>query len=79
MKVEPIRNVKDIRATKRLLANSPRNYALFVIGINTNLRASDILSLTVGQARNLKLGDEVVLKEKKTGRERRITVNAEVL
>jgi hypothetical protein len=58
MKVEPIRNVKDIRAIKRLLANSPRNYALFVIGINTNLRASDILSLTVSQARNLKLGDE---------------------
>ncbi|MCB2215738.1 MAG: hypothetical protein KQH59_06700 [Desulfobulbaceae bacterium] len=67
MKVEPIRNVKDIRAIKRLQANSPRNYALFVIGINTNLRASDILSLTVGQVRNLKLGDEVVLKEKKTG------------
>jgi len=79
MKVEPIRNVKDIRAIKRLLANSPRNYALFVIGINTNLRASDILSLTVGQVQNLKLGDEVVLKEKKTGKERRITVNAEVL
>ncbi len=79
MKVEPVRNVKDIRAIKRLLANSPRNYALFVIGINTNLRASDILSLTVGQVRNLKLGDEVVLKEKKTGKERRITVNAEVL
>lgn len=79
MKVEPIRNVKDIRAIKRLLANSPRNYALFIIGINTNLRASDILSLTVGQVRNLTLGDEVVLKEKKTDKERRITVNAEVL
>ena len=79
MKVEPIRHVKDIRSIKKLLANSPRNYALFVIGINTNLRASDILRLHVGQVRNLKLGDEIVLKEKKTGKERRITTNAEVL
>jgi len=79
MKVEPIRSVKDIRSIKKFLAQTPRDFALFVVGINTNLRASDILRLTIGHIRDLKLGDEIVLKEKKTGKERRITVNAEVL
>ncbi len=79
MKVEPIRHVKDIRSIKKLLSQSPRDLAIFVTGINTNLRASDILRLNVGQVKNLELGDEIVLKEKKTGKERRITVNAEVL
>ena len=79
MKVGPIRHVKDIRSIKKLLAKSPRDYAIFVIGINTNLRASDILGLNIGQVRNLKMGDEIVLREKKTGKERRITINAEVL
>jgi integrase len=79
MKVEPIRNVKDIRSIKKLLSESPRDLALFVVGINTNLRASDILGLTIGQVHDLRIGDEIVLKERKTGKERRITVNAEVL
>lgn len=79
MKVEPIRAVKDIRAIKKLLSSSPRDFALFVVGINTNLRASDILRLTVGHVRSLKVGDEIVLKEKKTGKQRRITANAEIV
>ncbi len=78
MKVEPIRSVKDIRSIKKLLSQSPRDFALFVVGINTNLRASDILGLTVGQVRDVKVGEEIVLKEIKTGKERRITVNDEV-
>ena len=68
MKVEPIRNVKDIRAIKCLLGNSSRNFALFVIGIISNLRTSAILSLSVGQVRNLTLGDAVVLKNSKPGK-----------
>jgi len=79
MKVEPIRSIKDIRAIKKLLISSPRDFALFVVGINTNLRASDLLRLTVGNVRNLKVGDEIVLKEKKTGKQRRITANAEIV
>lgn len=40
---------------------------------------TSILRLNIGQVRNLQVGDEIVLKEKKTKKERRITVNTEVL
>ncbi len=48
IKVEPIRELRDIRSIKKLLADNPRNLCLFTLGINTNLRASDLLSITVG-------------------------------
>jgi len=79
MRVEPIRSVKDIRSIKKMLAASLRDYALFVVGICTNLRASDLLRLTVGNVRSLVVGSEIVLKEKKTGKARRITANAEIV
>jgi integrase len=72
IKVEPIRHLKDIKAIKRLLQDSPRDFCLFTLGINTNLRASDLLAITAGMVRN---EEELVLKEKKTGKERRITLN----
>lgn len=75
IKVEPIRDKKDIAAIKRLLSDNPRDLCLFILGINTNLRASDLLSLTVGQVQDLKPMDEVSLWEKKTGKERRINLN----
>ena len=73
--VEPIRELKDIRSIKRLLHDNPRDLALFVVGINTNLRASDLCEITVGQVKDLKAGDELVLNERKTGKERRINLN----
>ena len=75
IKVEPIRDIRDIRSIKKMLADNPRNLCLFVLGINTNLRASDLIRLTAGQVRHCKLGDEITLKEKKTGKPRRITLN----
>jgi len=75
IKVDPIKNLKDINSIKKLLKDNPRDCALFVMGINTNLRASDLVSLTVGQVMDLKAGDDLVLKEQKTGKERRITLN----
>jgi len=75
IKVEPIRNLKDIKAIKKLLADNPRNLALFTLGINTNLRASDLLRIRAGQVWDLKPMDEIELKEKKTGKGRRITLN----
>jgi len=75
IKVEPIKKQKDIKAIKKMLANKPRDFALFTIGINTNLRASDLLRLKVGQVKDLKAGDTVEIKEKKTGKARRITMN----
>jgi len=75
IKVEPIRELRDIKSIKKLLADNPRDLCLFTLGINTNLRASDLLRITAGQVRHLQAGDELVLKEKKTGKDRRITLN----
>ena len=75
IKVEPIRDIRDIRSIKKMLADNPRNLCLFVLGINTNLRTSDLLRLTAGQVRHCKPGDEITLKEKKTGKPRRINLN----
>ena len=75
IKVGPIKKRKDIDSIKKLLGDDPRNSALFTIGINTNLRASDLLRIKVVQVRDLKPGDEIELKERKTGKPRRITLN----
>jgi len=75
IKVEPIKRKKDIESIKKLLSDNPRNSALFTIGINTNLRASDLLRITAGDVRGLKAGDSIEIKEKKTGKFRRVTLN----
>lgn len=77
-RVDPIRDVKDVRNMKKLLADHPRNHCLFVMGINTNLRASDLLPITVGQVRGLRVGQSYQVREKKTGKLKRITMNPEV-
>lgn len=79
IRVEPIKDMKDIKSIKRLLQDSPRDLCLFTLGINTNLRASDLLSIKAGQVRGLKPGDDLTLKEKKTGKHRRITLNKAVI
>ena len=73
--VEPIKDLKDIKAIKKILNDNPRDLAIFTLGINTNLRASDIINIKVKQIAN---ADELVLTEKKTGKTRRITLNQQV-
>ncbi|NPV89931.1 MAG: tyrosine-type recombinase/integrase [Firmicutes bacterium] len=47
-KVEPIRDLKKIDAIKRILKKeNPRNYLFFILGINTGIRADDLLNLKV--------------------------------
>lgn len=75
IKVEPIKTLKDIKAIKSLLAKNPRDLALFTLGINTNLRAVDLLKIRVGQVRHLKPLESIELKEQKTGKLRRVTLN----
>ena len=75
IKVEPIRKKRDIQSIKKMLSDNPRNQALFTIGINTNLRAGDLLSIKAGQVRDLKPGDSIQIKEKKTGKFRVVTLN----
>ena len=79
IKVQPIMKVKNIETIKKLLADKPRDLCLFTFGINTNLRASDLLRITAGQVRGLKPGSEIEIKEKKTGKLRRITLNKAVI
>jgi len=78
IKVEPIRTLKDIKSIKRLLADKPRDLCIFTLGVNTNLRASDLLKITVGMVRNLKPEDHFSIRETKTGKERNITINKTV-
>ena len=79
IRVEPIKKLRDIKAIKKLLHDKPRDLCLFTFGINTNLRASDLLRITAGMVRHLEAGDELTLKEKKTGKHRRITLNKAVI
>lgn len=79
IKVEPIRTRTALRQFRSLLANHPRNSCLFIMGINTGFRASDLLSITNGQVRGLRPGDELEVKEKKTGKYRRISLNTTTL
>ena len=75
IKVEPIRTVNAINKIKANLSNHPRNFALFVMGINTAFRASELLSIRVGQIRDLKAGDRLDVKQRKTRKFRAVTIN----
>ena len=52
---------------------------MFVVGINTNLRASDLTRITVGQVRSLKPGESFDLREKKTGKVRSVVMNGDCI
>jgi len=79
IKVEPIRQVGHIEAIKKLLGNNPRNLAMFTLGINTSLRPRELLSLKVGQVQDLKLKGEIEVREDKTGKVRKISLNKECI
>jgi integrase len=78
IRVEPIRKAKDVALIKKLLADRPRDLSIFVFGINTNLRGGDLLRINVGDVRHLGVGETFVIKEQKTGKIRRVTINAAV-
>lgn len=64
--VEPIRDKKQIEGMKRYLkGGNLRDYLLFVLGINSGLRISDLLSLTV---EDVKGKDRITIREQKTGK-----------
>ncbi len=73
--ISPIINKRVLNRVKKNLASSPRNFCLFITGINTALRASDLLKLKAEQVRYLKAGDSFVVRERKTQKSRRITLN----
>lgn len=78
IKVEPLKNERDIRNIKRLLRDHPRNLAIFTVGINTNLRASDLVLITVGNLKGVRPGEHFTIREQKTGKLKSITLNKTV-
>ncbi len=74
-KVEPIRSKTAIDNIKKILATHPRDLCLFTFGINTAFRANELLSIRLGQVKNLSAGDSLELKESKTQKHRRVTIN----
>ncbi len=69
--VQPIRDKSKIEAMKKVLRSERlRDYALFVLGINSGLRISDLLSLSVGDVitERGEIRDRLTLKEGKTGK-----------
>ena len=78
IRVEPIRSPQAVAAIEALLESQARNRAIFCLGTNTNLRASDMLKLTVGEVLGLQPGDSLIVREKKTKKVRRIVMNRKV-
>ena len=71
--VEPIKNKKDIETVEQYLAKrNRRNHLIFIFGINTGLRVSDILGLNIADVAN-KTYVEII--EKKTGKYKRFPLN----
>lgn len=71
IKVEPIRDPKAIRRIKQILSDNLVHHALFVVGINSAFRASDLV--------NMKLRDvqdgRITVREQKTAKVRTVTMN----
>lgn len=69
---QPIRDLRSIRKFKdfyRSQSPNPRNYAIIVIGLNTALRISDILSLTYDMVcENGHIKKRITVIEQKTGK-----------
>lgn len=74
--VEPIRDkttVKDI--ADYLKEKDPKYHIMFMIGIYSGLRVSDILKLKV---RDVRGKDKIKIREKKTGKEKIFPINREL-
>ena len=74
--VQPIRDKDKIEAMKRALLDSGyRDYMLFVVGINTGLRISDLLQLQVADVRDK---THVTITEGKTEKTKRFFLNPQL-
>lgn len=67
--VQPIRHMKTIEKIKKdLKGNNYRDYLLFLLGINTGMRISDLLSLKIKDVVNQ---EYIIIREKKTRKTRK--------
>ncbi|RJG23291.1 site-specific integrase [Paenibacillus thiaminolyticus] len=70
--IQPIRDLEKLGQIQERLARNPRNEFMFLLGINSGLRISDLLWLTV---RDVRRGEHMVTRELKTGKVRRFFIN----
>lgn len=80
--VEPIRDRRKIAQIKNLLRGRGdfRNLLLFVVGINSALRISDLLQLRIGDffEKSGKIRDRFSIKELKRGKRQEIVINSSI-
>lgn len=74
--IEPLRTLTEVTKVKAVLTD-PQDIAVFTLGVNTNLRASDLLALTVADVDWV--GSKLILKESKTGKKRTIPLSAGIM
>ena len=71
--VDPIKDKEQVKAVEEYLKSySNRNQLIFIFGINTGLRVSDILALDIADVKNRTY---VEIREKKTGKYKRFPLN----
>ena len=71
--VEPIRDLNVLEnMCSYLKKTNKRNYILFMMGIYTGLRISDILKLRIYEVKDKR---QITLREKKTGKQKFIEIN----
>ena len=76
---EPLKKVEDIDAVKEWMLSHEeyRNNLIFTMGINFGLRCGDLLTIRIGDILdpNCCFRQEIVLREQKTGKERKVFMN----
>ena len=71
--VEPIKDKSQVKSVEKYLGSySKRNQLIFIFGINTGLRVSDILELDISDVKNKSY---IEIREKKTGKYKRFPLN----
>ena len=77
-KSEPIRDLQDVARIKWMLKPNPRDYLLFVMGVNTAYRINELLSLKVRHVLYGVPGHIIDLKQSKQDRYRAVMINEAV-
>lgn len=79
--IDPLKSIEEVQAIKQAIQtrnqHCARDLACFTLGVNTNLRASDLLALTPEHVDWLE--SRLMLKESKTGKTRHIPLNPQIM
>ncbi|MEM5817163.1 MAG: tyrosine-type recombinase/integrase [Desulfitobacterium hafniense] len=78
--VDPIKDVESINAIKKILSNhSQRDLLLFVFGINTGLRISDLLALKLSDVwEDGRIKEFLLIQDEKNGEEKAYYINSRI-